>query len=175
MKTTKRISEQVLATTTDKDDKEITCLMCCRNAFKRFKELCDHLVRLTVSEEHPDYRFIVMKQGRNGGMFYDVTIPNGLHGLIQALNTDELIRMVERLQRPRFHVLEPTDEILDIRLTQIDRVSVGRLSYSTTDSEWVFYGTEFTASSTGLEYNRNDAEGSPFFYCWSPSGLQDIF
>ena len=175
MKTTKPISEQVLGTMTDKDGKETVCLMCSRNAFKKFRTLCSQFEWLTIEEEQPDYRFLVLKQSHHGGKFYDVTIPNGLHGLVQALNTDELMRMVKRMKMPRFHVLEQNDEILDIKITKIDRVSVGRLAYSTSDKEWAFYGCETKASDTGLEYNRNDATGSPYFSCWSPSGFQEIY
>lgn len=176
MRTTKPISAQILVDYTYHKNSSVPFgLVCVRNSFTLARKLYEESRDYKVFDERPDYRFIALKDRYHGGFFYDVLIPGQIHGLIQALNEGELRKMFQRLKLLKYHVLEFSDEILSINKTELRFVEVSKIRYNSEQHVWHTYGYGTIAIENGQEFQGHVGNRAPFFYCWSPNGLQEIF
>ena len=133
MITTRNRAEQVLGMMCSGKKKEKTLWYCSYElaVFRRHYLQCG---QFTPIGEEADFCLLVTKPFQQGGVFYDVELPEGRHGLFQAMNEKELMFEIARLME--CNILEREDTAVAVRRTDIMRVVSSLLTYSGKDGEW---------------------------------------
>lgn len=174
MITSKKIGTQVIGFIQEGKKKPRKALWFCSYELSIFKQhylKCDYF---TPNEEVADYRVLVMKPFMQGGQFYDVEFPDGIHGLFQALNEVELLYQIERLRC--YNLLEDSDIPVSIMLTDIKNVVTSYLSYSAENCEWWATLQEYEATRSGREFSSEKrTRAFNYLEVLHPGGFREVF
>lgn len=173
MITTRNRAEQVLGVMCSGKKQEKTLWYCSYelSLFRRHYLQCGQFSPIA---EDADYCMLVTKPFQQGGVFYDVELPEGKHGLFQAINEKELMYEIARLME--YNILESEDTAVSVRRTDIMRVVSSILTYESGNGEWKATLSEYKSSSHGRIF-RPEAKSRAFQYLevHHPGGFCEVF
>lgn len=173
MITTRNRAEQVLGMMCSGKKKEKTLWYCSYElaVFRRHYLQCG---QFTPIREEADFCLLVTKPFQQGGVFYDVELPEGRHGLFQAMNEKELMFEIARLME--CNILEREDTAVAVRRTDIMRVVSSLLTYSGKDGEWKATLSEYRSSSKGRVFHPEDrSRAFQYLEVHHPGGFSEVF
>lgn len=173
MITKKNNAEQVIGLMSRGKTREKT-LWYCSYELNTFRQHYLPQGQFNPTDETADFCLLVMKPFQQGGMFYDVELPDGVHGLFQALDEKEL--QYELLRLREYNILEKKDDAVGVRRTDIKRIVSSILTYNNSDREWRASLSEYRATGKGRVF-RPESQQRAFQYLevHHPGGFRELF
>ena len=147
-------------------------LWVCTGKPVQFEEML-HTNRIKLLDECPSYDFFVMKGHADGGIFWQVNYDNNVKGLVQALNEDELKRIIDRIKE--HPDLDLREDPKTVSVTDVYTVVIGPMFYDQNLKDWIWSITKYRYKKTGRAYPGTPPMQMRYLEVYHPNGFFEIW